>query len=150
MKNGYMSIVTSRSMRLFLSIVLAFFIQASPFYHLHHFHENGLMECEIWSHASELVVEHSPEHQHHDDQDLPHTNDHKHTDINQIDWNIVRTQSQRFHLFDSPFIFSSISSTVVDDKNRLYIECDKPSNIQIDVTSPLIIRGPPRILPDFS
>lgn len=141
MKNGYENIMTSRNMRFFLFIVLVYFSQVSPFYYIHHIHENGLLEFEISFHPADVDVERSSEDQH--DQGLPHTNDHQHTYDNQIDWNIVRTQSQRTLSFENPYIFSSISAMIVDDNNRSYFDYEEPPNIQIFETSLLIIRGPP-------
>ena len=141
MKNGYKNIMTSRCMRFFLFIVLAYFSQVSPFYHTHHFHEDGLLAFEISNHTSDVEVEHTSEHNH--DHDLPHTNDHQHAFGDQIDWNIVRTQSLKTLSHDSQYIVSSVSSGNVNSKIRSYLDYDKPPNIQTFETSTVIIRGPP-------
>ena len=141
MKNGYYNLMTSRYLRFFLITVLVYFSQVNPFNHIHHFHEDGLLEFEISSHPVEIDIEHESDHHH--DSDSSHKNDHQHTYDNQIDWHIVRTQSQKSLSFENQCILSSISINNTDDNSTTNCNFLKPPLIDSYEISTLIIRGPP-------
>ncbi len=134
--------MTSRGMRTFLFLILVYFSQVNPFYHVHHFHDDGLMEFEISSHPVDVNVEHPSDHTH-DEQDKPHSNDHQHTYDNQIDWHIVRTQLQKTNSDDNRYIFCANLIILTDNTGTSYYDILKPPLIDSYKTSSLIIRGPP-------
>lgn len=141
MKNEYKNIITSRLLLSCLSLAILYFSQVTPFYHIHHFHQNDLLEFEISTHPVEVDLAHFSEHHH--DQDRPHANDHQHTFDNQIDWHIVRTQLQKILSFHDQYIFPSLSNSIAVDENTSSIGYKKPPDLQTFQKFALIIRGPP-------
>ena len=123
MRNGLKNIITSRWLRHLFFLALVYFTQVNPFYHVHHFHEDGLLEFEISSHPVEFDVEHSTDHHHHGDR--PHTNDHQHTYDNNVDWNIVRQQTPKTDTADDCYCYSSIPLVLTNDNKAFYVDWEE-------------------------
>jgi len=141
MKSGRKNIITSRWLRSLSLLVLIYFSQVYPSFHLHHIHEDGLLEFEISSHPITVEVEHSSDHHH--DGDRPHTNDHQHTYDKHINWHVIRQQTPTTITLDDQSIFSSIPFILTDENNAVYANFEDPLFIDSYYAFCLAIRGPP-------
>lgn len=141
MKNGDNNIFTSRWLRSFLLLALVYFSQIYPFSHLHHAHEDSLLEFGSSFFPVDVEVEHSSTH-HHDDE-LPQTNNHQHTFDKHIDWHILRTQTIKTLSFDEQYCFSSIPFILTNGNNSVYYNYENTPFLDEQYVSSLIIRGPP-------
>lgn len=141
MKNEYKNIITSPGLRSILFLAILYFSQVYPFYHLHHFHDEGFLEFELSSPPIKVDIEHSSDHHH--NSDTPQTDGHNHTFDKHIDWHITRTQNPRTKTSADQYLFVSLSLSFsinqkfssVDNEEFIYIY-----NYHI---SPSFIRGPP-------
>ncbi len=150
MKNNCKNIMTSRYLRAFLLLFLVYFSQVTPFHQKNHFHENGLIKQAEKTVSFETESSHSSDHHHHDqDQshtdDHQHTNDHQHSYDNQIDWHVVRTQSQKTLSFENQYVLSSVVTILSEDNSVSDFIFQEPPDIDSYENSILIIRGPPFI-----
>ncbi len=142
MKREHKNIITSRWLRTFIFLLLAYFSQVYPFYHLHHSHEDGLLDFKVSSHPIEVEVEHSSDHHH--DGDTPQTDDHQHTYDKHIDWNNVRIQKPKTLTIDDQYSSASISYTPTNN-NFSYLKYENFLFIPHNYVSSIIIRGPPLV-----
>jgi hypothetical protein len=141
MKNEYKNILISPWFRSALLLVIVYFGQVYPSYHLHHSHEEGSWGVEISSHPIEVDVERSSDHHH--DGATPHTNDHQHTYDKHIDWHFIRTQNPRTLTINDQCFFFSIASVFTKNDNIPCIAYEGFICIDGNCVPSSIIRGPP-------
>lgn len=136
------NIFTSRWMRSFLFLVLVYFSQASPFYHLHHAHEDDTLGDEISSRSLGTDETHSSDHHH--DTDYPVTNDHRHHYDKQLDWHITGIQTHKKSLtFSYKYLHSSIPLVLTDGNSASLIEPEELRLANASYAAAFIVRGPP-------
>ena len=137
MKTINFKIISSQMLRSFLILTLVYFSQINPLLQLNHTHLDVLTELEENTHSGS----HATDHHHHDDSS--HDNDHQHNFDNQIDWQIVRTQTLNNIRIENEYFLSSVLSVLVQDRELSHIDFLQPPIIDRYNTSSLIVRGPP-------
>lgn len=140
MKNKDNNITTSRWLRYFLIIVLAYFSQISSYYYIHHIHQDGELDFGANTYLFEADVEHTSGHH---DGNNPPTPYHQHTYNKHIYWNIVRIQNPRTITSDEEYPFTPNSFVLSIDNKLSNIDNAKFLFIDDNNASSLVIRGPP-------
>jgi hypothetical protein len=126
----------------FLFMALICCNQVYQFSHLHHLHHDDSLVFEVSYHPMDIAVEHSSAH-HHNEEKSSHPNDSQHKYENQVDWNILRSQSANNFAFDvQALLFSAFFLPPVGfDKSTPFYQ--EPSHLKEHYASFPIIRGPP-------
>ena len=139
MHYGYYNLIRSRFLRFFLIFVLAYFSQLDKIYHIHHSHAYQLVETAVNSHSEK----HIDDHHHHDDGH--HDDTHQHNFSSNIDWYVMRVQTQKIILLDLPDINYIINLSIKEREFFAYITNNKRSFKHKYNSFPLITRGPPQL-----
>lgn len=141
------NIIYSRWLRLSLLLVLVYFSQIYPFYHLHHSHNDDIWDITVSSHPVDIEVAHSQDesdhhHQHHDE-DRPQPESHQHTYDKHIDWHLLRTHhSTRLTIDKLPSLVISFKENSPDQLSTIFIHLPTFSKDKSDIAS-LLTRAPP-------
>lgn len=143
MKNENKNIITSRWLRSFCFLVVVYFSQVYPFYHLHHIHKDSFLDFEISSHPLEVEVDHSSDHHH--EEDASHTKDHQHAFDKYINWNIIRTQKPKTLTFYDQHILPYIPFILNNDNNISCYELSALLYNDDNFVTLKTIRGPPSL-----
>lgn len=136
--------LVSRWLTALILAALVYSIQIYPFYHQHHFHQDGLLEFEVSSHPDGVDVPHLFDHHDHDGDSSRDQGHQSHVD-QQPDLVIIRVQTPRTPTLTGLYLYSSIPGDFTDYLQASSAETEEPFIVNRYQVRHLMFRGPPKI-----
>lgn len=143
MKNVFSNTIVSRWLIALTIAAMVYSIQIYPFYHLHHFHQDGALEFEMSSHPNGVDVAHVSDHRHDHDTDEPHSSDHQSHFDKHFDLPILRLQTPRSPTVVGQYLRPSILGVLADDGGASCADNEAPLFIDRYQVWSAMFRGPP-------